>query len=339
MIIYRIILSIICVCLTAGLTVAQEPLPTESGFSGYIEILGAYISTNSQLNTDSDNKKTDSLDSSGERVNKFRPLPLGLLRYTFADIRTQLFLGVLPENVAQGQFLVEAGARHILSNGTGLRASVIPLTPIAQKTWEDPFVVGQDRQRTDIDSYGFKLAAEAIMGSGLTVKYGWVRQSLDDEKSGNFLLSQPGSLITPDDLDDLDRDAHFHRLTTEYSFQIGRRMRLTPILRYARGDADGDANSFHALTPQLSFLYFGNQLQASVNVSAKAEWYDSRHPVFDKTRRDFSPGLFAILAYKNPFGFENFRIDWFNAFFKSNSNIDFYESSNFITAVGLGYRF
>ena len=339
MIIYRIILSIICVCLTAGLTVAQEPLPTESGFSGYIEILGAYISTNSQLNTDSDNKKTDSLDTSGERVNKFRPLPLGLLRYTFADIRTQLFVGVLPENVAQGQFLVEAGARHILSNGTGLRASVIPLTPIAQKTWEDPFVIGQDRQRTDIDSYGFKLAAETILGTGLTVKYGWVRQSLDDEKSGTFLLSQPGSLLTPDDLDDLDRDAHFHRLTTEYSFQIGRRMRLTPILRYARGDADGDANSFHALTPQLSFLYFGNQLQASVNVSAKAEWYDSRHPVFDKTRRDFSPGLFAILAYKNPFGFENFRIDWFNAFFKSNSNIDFFETSNFITAVGLGYTF
>ena len=339
MIIYRIILSIICVCLTAGLTVAQEPLPTESGFSGYIEILGAYISTNSQLNTDSDNKKTDSLDSSGERVNKFRPLPLGLLRYTFAEIRTQVFMGVLPENVAQGQFLVEAGARHILSNGTGLRASVIPLTPIARKTWEDPFVIGQDRQRTDIDSYGFKLAAETIFGTGLTVKYGWVRQTLDDERSGTFLLSQPGSLLTPGDLDDLDRDAYFHRLTTEYSFQIGRRMRLTPILRYTRGDADGDANSFHALTPQLSFLYFGKQLQATVNVSAKGEWYDSRHPVFDKTRRDFNPGLFAILGYKNPFGLKNFRIDWFNAFFKSNSNIDFYESSNFITALGLGYRF
>ena len=80
------LLLIICICLTAHLTVAQEPMPTESGFSGYIEILGAYISTNSQLNTDSDNKKTDSLDTSGERVNKFRPLPLGLIRYTFADI-------------------------------------------------------------------------------------------------------------------------------------------------------------------------------------------------------------------------------------------------------------
>lgn len=339
MIIYRIMLSIICVCLTAGVAVAQEPMPTESGFSGYIEILGAYISTNSQLNTDSDNKKTDSLDTSGERVKNFRPLPLGLIRYTFAEKRTQLFMGVLPENVSQGQFFVEAGARHILANGTGLRASVIPLTPIEQETWEDPFVVGQNRKRTDISSYGFKLAAETIMGSGLTLKYGWVRQTIDDEKSGAFLLSQPNSFLTLADLDDLDRDAYFHRFTTQYSFHIAPRMRLGPILRYTRGDADGDANSFHALRPEISFSYFGNQLQANLNISATAEWYDGKHPVFDKTRREFNPGLFAILGYKNPFGFNNFRVDWFNAFFKSNSNIDFYESSNFITALGLGYTF
>ena len=336
---YLMFLFTTYVCLTAGAAVAQEPMPKESGFSGYIEILGAYISTNSQLNTDSDNKKTDSLDTSGERVNGFRPLPLGLIRYTFAEKRTQLFMGVPPENVAQGQFFVEAGARHMLSNGTGLRASGIPLTPIAQETWEDPFVVGQNRQRTDIDSYGAKLAAETILGSGLTVKYGWVRQKLDDENSGRFLLSQPGSLLTSDDLDDLDRDTHFHRLSAEYSFRIGPRLRLTPILRYTRGDARGDANSLHALTPQISLLYFGNELQASASASMKSEWYDSRHPVFDKTRRDFSPGLFAILGYRNPFGFKNFRIDWFNAFFKTNSNIDFYESSTFITALGLGCTF
>jgi hypothetical protein len=33
------------------------------------------------------------------------------------------------------------------------------------------------------------------------------------------------------------------------------------------------------------------------------------------------------------------RIDWLNAFFKGNSNIDFYDSSNFVTALGLGYTF
>ena len=65
-----------CLYVTGGIAAAQEPLPRESGFSGYLELLGAYVSTNSQLNTDSDNKKTDSLDTSGERVNKIRQFPL-----------------------------------------------------------------------------------------------------------------------------------------------------------------------------------------------------------------------------------------------------------------------
>jgi len=270
----RIFLLLFCVCPTPAVAVAQEPMPTEAGFSGYIEVLGALISTNSQLNTDSDNKKTDSPGISGERVNTFRPLPLGLLRYTFAEKRTQLFLGVLPENVAQGQFFVEAGALHILSNGTGLRASAIPQTPLKQKTWQDPFVVGQNRQRTGVDSYGLKLAAETIMGSGLSVRYGWIRQTIDDEKSGTFLLSQPNSFLAAGDLDDLDRDAQFHRISTEYSFRIRPRMRLTPILRYTRGDARGDANSFHALTPQLSLLYFGTQLQGTQGlIFSFAHWF------------------------------------------------------------------
>ena len=335
----RIIFFIICACLTAGLAAAQEPWPLTTGFSGYIEILGAYISTNSQLNTDRDNKKTDSLDKSGERVGKFKPLPLGLVRYTFAGSRTQIFLGVLPENLAQGQFQVEAGARHLVSNGTGLRASVIPFTPIAQEAWKDPFVVGQNRRRTDVNDYGLKLAAESIGGSGLTLKYGWARQTLDEEKSGTFLLSQPGSTLSADDLDKLDRDAYFHRITAEYSFRIDPQIRLTPILKYTRGDAEGDANSFNGFSPQLSFLYFGRRFQASVNVSAEAQWYDNRHPVFGKTRRDNKLGLFSILGYKDPFGFKDFRIDWFNALFSSNSNIEFYESSSFITAIGVGYNF
>ena len=99
-------------------------MPKESGFSGYVEILGAYISTNSQLNTDSDNRKTDSLDSAGERVGKFRALPIGLVRYTFAEYRTQLFLGVLPENIAQGQRTPEEVVQAWM-NSAGHRANIL----------------------------------------------------------------------------------------------------------------------------------------------------------------------------------------------------------------------
>ena len=318
---------------------AQQPLPRESGFSGYIEILGAYISTNSQLNAHHKNEQTDSLDQSGKRVGNVRPFPLGLLGYTFTDIRTQLYIGILPENIAEGQILFETGVRHDLTDGTILRAAVIPISPIVPETWEDPFVVGQDRDRTDISTWGVRLVADNIAGSGLSLRGGFVRQQIKNERSGEFLISQPASTLTLDDLDDLDRDSNVYRLSAQYSFRVAPRMRLLPILRYVRGDAEGDANSFHGLTPQLSLQYFGNQLQVALNASVKGEWYDKTHPVFDKTRKDYNMGLFAILGYKNPFGWKNFRIDWFNGAFKQNSNIDFFESTGFLTAMGIGYTF
>jgi len=333
-----IISTLMFVCCAAGAAVAQEP-PPASGFSGYVEIIGAYISTDSQLNTDSDNRKTDSLNDSGKRVGKFRPLPLGLIRYTFAEHTTQLFLGVQPENAAQGQFQLEAGARILFENGTGLSASILPMTPFAQETWKDPFVVGENRKRTDVNQFGANLAAENTLGSRLTLKYGWSRQTIDDEKSGEFLSSQPGSSLTAADLDHLRRDADFHRIAVEYAMQITSKMWVTPILKYTHCDAKGSANSFDGLTPQLSFLYLDRQFRATVSASAAVDWYADNQPVFDKTRRDFKPGLFAILGYKKPFGLENFRIDWFNAFSKTTSNINFYESFNVITALGVGYHF
>ena len=326
-------------CLTARLVQAQKPLPEDSGFSGYIELLGAYVSSNSQFNTDNKNERTDSLEKSGKRVVNLRPLPLGLLSYTFAELRTQLFLGVLPETVVQGQYQVEAGVRHDLLDGTSLRASAIPITPFEKETWQDPFVVDQNRKETDITSYGFKLTAENIRASGIGLEYRWKQQKVDKEKSGTFLISQPASPLTPDDLDDLERDSISHRFSAEYSFELAPRMTLKPILRYTREDAKGSANSFHALTTQLSFSYLGDKWRAFVNGIVKREWYDDTHPVFDKTRRDFNLGLFAILAYKDPFGLKDFRIDWLNGFFMSNSNIDFYESTNYITAFGIAYNF
>ena len=318
---------------------AQRPLPKESGFSGYIELLGGVFSSDSQLNAESENAKTDSLDGPGERVNKAQVVPLGLVNYTFAEARTQLYLGVLPENVAEGQIQVEVGVRHDLADGTILRVSAVPVTPLEAETWSDPFVIGQDRVKTDIESYGFKLAVENILNSAFSLKLGLAKQKIDDEKSGTFLISQPGSSLTPADLNSLDRDAGFFRLTGEYTHKITPRMHLKPILRYTRSDAEGGAYSFHGLTPQLSFQYFGNRFQTAVNGAVRVEDYDDTHPVFGKTRRDYNIGVFAIIGYRAPFGLKDFRVDWFNGLFKNYSNIDFYESTSLFSFLGLGYIF
>jgi hypothetical protein len=314
-------------------------MPRESGFSGYIELFGVYSSSNSQLNTASGNRRTDSLDKSGDRVDRVRPFPLGLISYTFADIATQLYFGILPENVAEGQILFETGVRHDLKDGTMLRASVLPLLPLEQETWEDPFVVGQDRDKTDIETWGVKLVADNIAGSGLNLRGGMIRQRVKNERSGEFLFSQPGGLLTGDDLDDLDRDAYRYRLTTQYSMRIGSRLRLLPILRYIRNSAEGDSNSFHGLAPQLSLQYFDRSLQVALNATVNREWYDEDHPVFGKTRDDYRLGLFAIVGYRDPLGWKNFRIDWIGGTSKQESNIEFFEATSYLTGLGIGYVF
>jgi hypothetical protein len=318
---------------------AQQPMPRESGFSGYIELFGVYTSSNSQLNTDSANQRTDSLDKSGDRVGNLRPFPLGLISYTFAHIRTQLYFGILPENVAEGQILLETGIRHDLTNGTILRASVLPVSPLDQEAWEDPFVVGQDRDKTNVETWGIKFIADNIMGSGLNLRTGMIRRKISNERSGEFLFSQPRSLLTLEDLEDIERDAYDYRLTAQYSMRPSPRVRLLPIVRYFRSDADGSANSFHRLAPQLSLQYFNRQLQAALNATFTRDWYDDEHPVFDKTRNDYRLGLFAIVGYRDPFGWKNFRLDWIGSASKQNSNIEFFESSSYLTGLGFGYVF
>ena len=189
--------AIIWVILTTGLANAQGPSPRESGFSGFVELLGAYISTDSQLNTDNENKITPSLEGPGERTGNVQALPLGLIAYTFAEQRTQLFMGTPPENVSRGRFQVEVGARHELDGGTELRASLIPWTPIEQETWEDPFVVGRGRERTDVSTLGAKFEARRVFESAWTVKYDWLQSDVDAERSGTFLLSQQERGLRP----------------------------------------------------------------------------------------------------------------------------------------------
>ena len=70
-----------------------------------------------------------------------------------------------------------------------------------------------------------------------------------------------------------------------------------------------------------------------------AQLVAGKNPVFDKTRRDLNLGIFAILGYREPFKFKNFRVDWFTGIFGQNSNIDFYESTSWLTAFGVGYEF
>ena len=82
----------------ANIATALEPIPTESGFSGFIRPgVGAMrYKTNmvaSFLGFDLSEKKIDSLDDSPDAESTGIGLVPFSLQYTFASTRTQLFVG------------------------------------------------------------------------------------------------------------------------------------------------------------------------------------------------------------------------------------------------------
>ena len=97
-IIKTLLLGCLVMLLFIGQAYAIEPIPEESGFSGFLSIGGGYSRVKSNMiagNTFGDvghrsvDSLTDSPDSSSAGSFQFNYD----LRYTFASTRTQLFLG------------------------------------------------------------------------------------------------------------------------------------------------------------------------------------------------------------------------------------------------------
>ena len=227
-----LLMAAILALVGASPAAAQLPGPPEGGFSGFVTVLTGYVSGKSQFSTDGENRETSSLNSSGQTVDSFVVAPLFELAYAVADWRTQVYVGLPIENIREGTFFQqEVGVRHWLEDGTRLTAAFLPWPVIAQKTWQDPFVTGEGRERTDVDALGFKLDADRIARTNFGLRYRFVHRSIDDEDSGAFLRDLPGSTLTEGDVRDLRRDADTHQGTLSYARPIGRGLLLRPALR------------------------------------------------------------------------------------------------------------
>lgn len=336
--------ALAALCVAAGQNTASAQggerlrVPTEGGFSGFITPLVGYANVKSQFHTDGNNRRTSSLNSSGQTSSNAVVGALFELRYTFLEARTEVYGGIPAENIREGGFTqAEIGVRHWLGDGTRLSLGVLPEPIVPNKTWQDPFIVDGRRSRTNLDSIGLRARVDNILETRLGLRYEFVRQEVDDERSGSFLASQPGNTLTQDDLDSLERDADFHRFTATYGFPITEQFFLRPGLRYTYGDADGDSNSFDAIRPELGMFYSGERFDTSLNLLYERSWFDEENPIYDDKRDANDFGATFLFGYKKPFGWESFRIDTIASFRKSDSDIDFYDARGSFISVGGTY--
>jgi len=327
--------------LGANPATALDPIPTESGFSGFIRPGVGYLNFKSNmvasfLGYDLSDKKTDSLDDSPDsQSNGLAMVPFSL-EYTFAGTRTQLFLGTDLTDLIRFDLTQQFGVKQGIGN-LGILQGGILFSGIPAKVWKDPYVVDKNRKDTSRTSNGGRLTWDRILGSGLQLRYTYRKIDISSEKSGDFIG------LSNDDKKLLKRDGDRHIGEVAYRFNFAKRHTLAPAFIYTNDDRDGDAMKSDAYDFQLIYAYLGDTFSFTGNAFIGWADYDKKNPIYDKKQDDDRYGIQGTLYYQNPWDWRLFGSNPMNfyvggAFADTNSNIDFYDQEATMVMGGVFFK-
>lgn len=327
----------ILVSATALSAQAFDRIPQESGFSGFAFVGGASSSRETNMiatvgGTEVADERIDSLTDGPDSTDYGRLLLDVGLNYTFAESRTQIFGGTELEDFLTQDSTFGIGVRQGIGGAGNLVVSAIASTPV--ETWEDPYLIGADRQETDVSSGGGRLGWEHIFGSGLEITYTARSIELDDELSGTFLG------LSPDEQDLLDREGDLNTLKVAYVWQPSSDHLITPSISAVEHDLDGDAMAMDGYQAELNYAYTGLQnWELVVNLVAGTLESDDENPIYGETADVDRMGVSLGASYKEPFGLQNWRARGAISYGEEDSNIDFYDTSIGSVSLGMMYSF
>ncbi len=319
---------IIVLLMGANLASALDPIPVESGFSGFVRPGVGYLRYKSNmvasfLGFDLSDKKTNSLtDTPSSESTGIALVPFSL-QYTFASTRTQLFLGTDLTDLIRFDYTQQAGVKQEIGRFGLLQGGVL-FSSIPAKVWKDPYVVDQNRRDTNRTSNGARLVWDRIFGIELQAQYTYRKIDVNSEDSGEFL----GLSSRKQDL--LDRNGDRHMGEVLYRFRFADKHTLAPTIRYTNDDRDGDAMASDGFDFQLTYAYLSKPIVFTANASIGQADYDQKNPIYDKTQDDDRYGLQGNLYYQNPWGWSLFGSNPMSfyagaAYAYTDSNIDFYD--------------
>lgn len=311
---------------------AVGQIDNEAGWGIKLYLNVGYGSNRSQFNTDDDNAITPDLESSGEKTEGTSLFPLVRLNYTLSNLKTQFFLGQGRENIVRGLFQLEAGVSHMLGEKELLEVAYFPKIAGFGKTWEDPYVTGLAREKTDQSAQGFRVRWKNALDTPLTLRYGYASSDIDDELSGKFLG------LSSSQRSNLDRNGNYHRITGEYTVFTNDTTNVTPILSYTRADTDGKAVGFNGYRIGLEAKHVIRKRHfTSLYLDYEYRKHLESNPVFDEQQKDNELGLTATYSYLAPFGWKHVRIIALAKYDRSTSNISFYETKKASASIGFGW--
>ncbi|MGA8281389.1 MAG: DUF2860 family protein [Desulfobacterales bacterium] len=170
-------------------------MPQDSGVSGFINLGVGVITAKSNMIAgnslaDIGKSRIDSLTDSPDSESDVILVLNGELAYTLVSTRTQVFIGNSFEDFIRFEATTMAGARQELPDSSIVALSYL-FSAIPTEVWADPYVVGQNRSKTDRTSPCLRLDYDKILGSDFEIRFAWRDIDLDDERSGLTQLGLP----------------------------------------------------------------------------------------------------------------------------------------------------
>ncbi|MEZ8721503.1 DUF2860 domain-containing protein [Vibrio pomeroyi] len=309
-----------------ALSVAASPafakLADQQGFSGEISINTGVASSTSNFNTDADSNLS-SKDQKASSESSFLVAPLGSVAYTFGEkLNHQVYTGTARDDVATGTVVLEVGYKYQLESGMVIDASLLP-TIMSGETWADPYNTTSARTKTDETGNAFRLKLSNIAGSPFSLDMAYATKDVESD------------LVE----DALKRDADSFYLKGQYRQPISRTMMLVPSLIYQSSDAEGDAASYEQFGGEVSLFGGMGRHQYALTAGYNQRSYDASSITFQKKRSDDNINLFAAYEYDQFMDWENWSFVSLAGYGTSDSNITFYDESQYIVSVGLNYKF
>lgn len=305
-------------------------LPNESGWSGFL--LGGVNTISYKSNFYSGDDSKERIDGRGnaDRASSVGPLLNADIRYTFADTRTQVFLGNLIQDAIRFDFTQQLGIRQEMSN-KGIVAGSVVFNAMPIEQWSDPFAVSVERQSTDIKSKGVRFAWDKIWGSNFYSSLTTRNIEVDDERSG--------SQFDAATMAKLDRNGKMHAMDLSYQWHISPGQLLEPAFIFRQADLDGSAQSYKSNGLQLTYAKRASQWSFVSNVYLGQTKYDDANPIFNQNADSDELAVTGTFFWHRLFGFAPLSATLTAGYAKSDSKISFYDTESTMFSTGLLYNF
>ena len=307
-------------CVITPPAIAQ--LADEEGISGEIALTTGFVSSTSNFNTEGDDTIT-SVHQKGSSDNGFMAFPLGNIAYTFGqELNQQVYAGTTRQDVATGTVVLEVGYKYQFESRMAIDVSILP-TIMSSKTWANPYDVTGPRTETDASGNAFRFKVENIAGSNFTIDSAYATKDVDND----------------DVIEELKRDADTIYLKGQYRLPLSRTSFVLPSIIYQSSSADGKASSYDQYGAEVSFFKIMQKHQLVLTAGYNQRNFDADNPIYGKTRKDDKLSLFAAYEYTKFMDWQDWSFISFAGYSSTDSNITFYDESEYIVTVGLNYKF